>query len=176
MIDEPIHLEQHRLEWEQDFIQEQKRIQVALQIDSSTIQHIGSTAISEICAKPIIDIMIGVVSFPPSQSLLEQMIKLDYEALGEAGVLDRLYFRYRKLQSFNAHIVEHNGTHWRSNLALRDYLRSHPEEAKRYEAAKIEAVCSGALSLLEYSAAKSALIEELMLRALAWQSIISEDD
>jgi len=168
MIDEPIHLEQHRLEWQQDFIQEQKRIQVALRIDSSAIQHIGSTAISGICAKPIIDIMIGVVPFPPLQSLLGQMIKLGYEALGEAGVPNRLYFRYRDSQLFNVHIVEHSGTHWRSNLAFRDYLRSHPEEAKRYEAAKIEAVCSGARSLLEYSAAKSAIIQELVERSLVW--------
>lgn len=80
MIDEPIHLDQHRPEWQQDFVQEQQRIQVGLQVESNAIQHIGSTAISGICAKPIIDIMIGVAPFPPSQSLSEQMVRLGHEA------------------------------------------------------------------------------------------------
>lgn len=69
------------------------------------------------------------------------------------------------------HIVKHKGQHWNSNLALRDYLQTYPEEAKRYEEAKINAVSSGALSLLKYSAAKSSVLEELVSRGLAWRTL-----
>ncbi len=170
MIDEPMHLEKYDPLWGKYFVQEQKRIRVALHLDSTAIQHIGSTAISDIYAKPIIDIMIGVETFPPLQYLSDELVNLGYDALGEAGVPDRLYFRYRGLQLFNAHVVKREGQHWKSNLALRDYLRAYPEEAKCYEEVKMKAVQSGASSLLKYSEAKSAIVEELMSRALAWRT------
>lgn len=170
MIDEPVHLEKHAPLWEKCFVQEQERIKVTLHVDSTAIQHIGSTAISDIYAKPIIDIMIGVETFPPSQYLSDELVNLGYDALGEAGVPDRLYFRYSGLQRFNVHVVEREGKHWNSNLALRDYLRAYPEEAKHYEEVKMKAVQSGASSLLKYSEAKSAIVEELSSRALAWRT------
>lgn len=171
MFDEPVHLEKHNLLWKEYFINEQKRLQLNLQVDLTAIEHIGSTAISNICAKPIIDIMIGVKLFPPSQHITEKLIDLGYTALGEAGVPKRLYFRYRQLQLFNIHIIKCEGQHWNSNLALRDYLQAYPEEAKRYEEAKIQAIRAGASSLLKYSAAKSAILEELVSRGLAWRKI-----
>jgi GrpB-like predicted nucleotidyltransferase (UPF0157 family) len=69
------------------------------------------------------------------------------------------------------HIVKRKGKHWNSNLVLRDYLQAYPEEAKRYEEAKINAVSSGASSLLKYSAAKSTVLEELVSRSIAWRLI-----
>jgi GrpB-like predicted nucleotidyltransferase (UPF0157 family) len=70
------------------------------------------------------------------------------------------------------HVVEREGQHWISNLALRDYLRAYPEEAKRYEEVKMKAVQSGVSSLLKYSQVKSAIVEELLSRALAWRAAI----
>jgi GrpB-like predicted nucleotidyltransferase (UPF0157 family) len=172
MIDEPIHLEKHDLLWQQYFIQERERIRQILHDDSTAIQHIGSTAISSIYAKPIVDIMIGVETFPPSQHLADGLVSLGYNALGEAGVPERLYFRYRGLRLFNVHVVEREGQHWVSNLALRDYLRAYPEEAKRYEEVKMKAVQSGVSSLLKYSEGKSVIVEELLSRALAWRAAI----
>lgn len=166
MIDEPIHLEKHHPSWEQSFIQEQERIRVTLHLDSTAIEHIGSTAVFGIYAKPIIDIMIGIETFPPSQYLSNGLLSLGYDALGEASVPKRLYFRYRGLQAFNVHVVERKGQHWNSNLALRDYLRAYPEEAKHYEEVKMKVVRSGASSLLKYSEARSAVVEELLSRAL----------
>lgn len=84
MVDEPIHLEKHDPLRGQCFIQEQERIRVTLRVDSTAIQHIGSTAISDIYAKPIIDIMIGVETFPPSPYTSDELVNLGYDALGEA--------------------------------------------------------------------------------------------
>ncbi|NJN59711.1 MAG: GrpB family protein [Leptolyngbyaceae cyanobacterium SL_5_9] len=168
MIDEPIYLEKHDPLWKQQFIREQERIRIALQIDPTVIQHIGSTAISNICVKPIIDIMIGAETFPPLQHWINGLTDLNYEAIGEAGVPGRLYFRYRGLQSFNVHLVQREERHWKSNLALRDYLRADPQEAERYEKVKMKAVQSGVSSLLRYSQVKSEIIEELLSKALKW--------
>ena len=169
MIDELIHLEKYNPLWKKHFICEQQRLKVTLKIDLVDIQHIGSTAISNIYAKPIIDIMIGVERFPPPQYITNKLINLGYDSFGEANVPDRLYFAYRQALLFNVHIVERDGLHWKSNLAFRDYLKACPEEAKSYEEVKMKAVKSGALSLLKYSAAKSAIIEQLISRSLVWQ-------
>ncbi len=104
--------------------------------------------------------MVGVDGLPPTH-VSEELIHLGYEALGEAGVPGRFYFRRREAVSFNVHVVEREGTHWKSNLALRDYLRRYPEEVSRYEDAKVAAVLSGASSLLKYSEAKAVIITEL---------------
>ena len=170
MIDEPVYLEKHNPFWKECFVREQARLKETLHIDTSSIQHIGSTAIDDIYAKPIIDIMIGIETFPASQYLVDKLIYLGYDALGESGVKNRLYFRYRRLQLFNIHVVQKDGQHWNSNLAFRDYLRAYPKEAKRYEDVKIKAVQSGASSLLKYSAAKSIIIEELLSLGLAWRA------
>lgn len=172
MIDEPVYLEKHNPFWKKYFIDEQQRIKTALDIDSTSIEHIGSTAIPNIYAKPIIDIMIGIETFSPLQYISNKLINLGYEALGQAGVPNRFYFRYRKSKLFNVHVVEREGMHWINNLVLRDYLQTHPEKAKCYEQAKMKAVQSGTLSLLKYSEAKSKIIEKLILQALIWQKDI----
>lgn len=169
MIDEPIHLEMYNPEWQQCFTQERERIQETLCLEDSMMEHIGSTAIPGIQAKPIIDIMIGVKPFPPPQSICDELVQMGYEELGQASVPGRLYFRRRGLESFNVHIVEQAGSHWISNLALRDYLLTHPEVAKQYEAMKIVAIQSTS-SLLKYSQIKAPIVEELVTQALAWRA------
>ncbi len=169
-IDEPVLLETYDPTWPQYFEQERDRMCVALGFDVTAIEHIGSTAVSGLRAKPIIDIMLGVNSFPPSPQVSNELIRIGFEALGEAGVPGRLCFRRREAISFNVHVVERERTHWKSNLALRDYLRRHPNEVSRYEEAKVTAVRSGASSLLEYSEAKAVVMKELVSRALAWRA------
>lgn len=94
MIDEPVHLEKYSSLWKEYFVPVHERLKLSLQLDSTAIQHIGSTAIENIYAKPIIDIAIGVETFPPSQHLTDKLINLGYDALGEAGVSKRLGFGY----------------------------------------------------------------------------------
>jgi GrpB-like predicted nucleotidyltransferase (UPF0157 family) len=166
MLDESVHLEPYDPAWEQAFYSERERLWKGLGLALATIEHIGSTAVPGLLAKPIVDIMIGVTQFPPSAAWREALIALGYEALGEAGVPGRLYFRHRNRVSHNVHVVEHCGTHWISNLALRDYLRSSSEAAGRYESAKRAAIAAGATTLLTYSEAKGVVVRELVRRAL----------
>jgi len=119
MLDEPIHLEKHNPFWRDWFIQEQERLCSLLHVGFNPIEHIGSTAIPGIDAKPVIDIMIGVETFPPAQSLSDTLITPGYEAMGEAGVPERLYFRYRGLRSFNGQLVQREGHHWNIDTLLR---------------------------------------------------------
>lgn len=166
MLDESIYLEPYDPAWEQAFQSERKRLSSRLGLTVDMIEHIGSTAVPGLLAKPIVDIMIGVSPFPPPVAWPEVFPTLGYEALGEAGVPGRLYFRQRGRVPYNVHVVEHHGTHWVNNLALRDYLRGSPRAVGQYESAKRAAIAAGATTLLAYSEAKGGIIQELLRKAL----------
>jgi len=80
----------------------------------------------------------------------------------------RRHLRLRKPEACNVHLVLADGEHWVNNIALRDYLRSHPNDAYEYAVAKRNVLTLGHTRLLAYSAAKSDLISALLSRAMAW--------
>ena len=168
-LDERVEVVAYDPAWPVLFARERHRVCSALGLPEADLEHIGSTAVPGLAAKPIVDLMLGVATYPPAQEVLLGLAELGYECLGEAGVTERLYCGLRGPDSFNLHVVRRNGEHWRRNLALRDYLRAHPSERERYAGEKRRAVASGASTLLAYSEAKSALVGELVTKALAWR-------
>lgn len=165
-LDEPICLVAHDPKWSEMAAAERLRISRTLSISVDSVEHIGSTAVPHLIAKPIIDLIVGLRAYPPPETVTEQMLSLGYEALGEAGVPERLYFRRRGAESFNAHVVLVDGTHWKTAIGVREHLRSEPAERERYERAKIDAVRAGHTMLSTYSKAKAAIVAELMKRAV----------
>lgn len=166
-LDEPVHLTSYDARWERAFEQERQLLRALVEGDESRIEHIGSTAVPGACGKPIVDLMIGVEALPPAPQLGASLAAEGYEALGEAGVPGRLYFRKRRGHACNVHVVEHRGAHWRANLAVRDYLRAHPEIMRRYEEVKRTAARANGM-LLPYSEAKREFVERLRDEALRW--------
>ena len=130
------------------------------------IQHIGSTAVPGLDAKPIVDLMVGIVEPGRIAEVVERLERLGYESLGEAGVPGRWALRKRDVaQPSNIAIVAYDGEWWKLNLAVRDYLRANAEAARNYASAKWHAVNSGADMLLAYSEAKRAIIEMIVAEA-----------
>lgn len=168
-VDEPVHLVPYDPTWPDVYDQERFRIALAFGVfpNSGLIQHIGSTAVPGLIAKPVIDIMLGVRGWPPPEKLLAGLIGLGYENLGEAGVPRRLWLRRRADRQFNAHVVERNGDHWTNNLALRDHLRAESSAREKYATAKISAVTKSGGMLLAYSDAKAEAVAELIKAARA---------
>lgn len=162
-IDEPVHLSPYNPEWPALFAAEAERIvsNVHLRI---AVEHIGSTSVAGLLAKPIIDIMIGIQA-EDTESVRRNLRSLGYDDLGEAGVPGRLYFRKRVPHAFNVQVVHHDGPIWKSNIALREYLRHDREAARRYAEVKQSAIESGATMLLSYSEYKREIVTELIARA-----------
>ena len=167
MLDEPIRLEAYRADWLATFETERERIAEALRVPPNSVEHIGSTAVVGLTAKPIVDIMIGSPGVPCPERWTAALANLGYEAMGEAGVPGRWYFRYRVPPFRNAHVVELHGLHWSNNLALREYLRKSPDACRRYLEAKRQAVTMGATTLVAYSRAKRLMGETLLAEALS---------
>jgi GrpB-like predicted nucleotidyltransferase (UPF0157 family) len=164
-IDEPVELAPHNERWPAQFEAEKNRIARVLGASTAGIEHIGSTAVSGMTAKPVIDIQAGFEAECPPEIWFSALMPLGYEYLGEAGVPGRWYFRRRAgVANFNVHAVRFRGAHWRNNLLLRDYLRLNSQSAAEYAAAKRRALEASSM-LKGYSEAKSEFIAGMIRRA-----------
>ena len=167
--DEPVEITDYDPHSEGRFRAERDRLRIGLATASLKFEHIGSTAVPGLAGRPIVDLMLGAppASWAALDELRPRIVALGYEDLGDAGVPGRVCFRRRtKLRAFDVVLVEEGGAQWRDNLALRDYLRAHPEEAAAYGEAKRAAVAGGARTLLAYSEAKRRAMATLVDKAL----------
>jgi GrpB-like predicted nucleotidyltransferase (UPF0157 family) len=170
-IDEPITIEPYTPAWVTHFASERAVLCRALSIKPSRVEHIGSTSVVGMQAKPIVDMMLGLDSFPPLPIVSDRLHSLGYEALGEAGVRGRFYFRKRLPNAFNVQAVSFDSRLWKNNLLLRDFLMTHPVEARRYADEKYRAYHAGHKTLLAYSAAKTSTMAELLAAAQQWSQV-----
>lgn len=129
------------------------------------IEHIGSTAVPGLAAKPIIDLMAAV----PDLSSVDPdgITRLGYQRRVNS-MTDRLLFaRWAgEVRTHIVHVVTLDSWPTRNQRLLRDYLRAHPAEADRYAALK-RSLASSAPSPRAYTSAKTDLVQELTDRARA---------
>ena len=128
------------------------------------IEHVGSTAVPGLAAKPIIDIIVGVRELAAGERCVQPLEGIEYEYLGEAGIPERLYFRKGQPRSHHLHMVEHRSEFWERHLLFRDLLRERPAVAREYEALKRELALQYRTDRLAYSEAKTPFIESALAR------------
>lgn len=135
------------------------------------LEHIGSTAVPGLMAKPIVDILIGAHKGSEPRIAMIGLGRLGYEYLGEDGRRPGRYFwRKRGTDAFNVSVVPYRGAMWESNLAVRDFLRTHPGWVERYGQIKLRAADASETSMLGYQNHKREFVDELRHAALAWVS------
>jgi GrpB-like predicted nucleotidyltransferase (UPF0157 family) len=129
-------------------------------------EHVGSTAIPNQRAKPIIDMMAAVVSLETIDGLLESLKTLEYHVF-DAGMKNRLFLRKENKsgQVFHLHIVERSTWHDRKERLMRDYLLAHPETVKAYGELKDELANEYKDDSLAYTKAKTEFIQSVMDKA-----------
>ena len=139
---------------------------VALRID-----HIGSTAVPGLAAKPVIDVQVSVASFEPLDAFRRPLEALGYVFRAENTERTKRYFR-EPPGAGRTHIHVRLLGHWNQQFALlfRDYLRGHPEVAARYAALKrdLAARYRRPEERQLYTEAKDPFIWETMYAANRW--------
>jgi GrpB-like predicted nucleotidyltransferase (UPF0157 family) len=137
---------------------------VALRID-----HIGSTAVKGLDAKPIIDIQISVVSFEPITAFRIPLEQLGYIFRADNLELTKRYFR-ESPGLRRTHIHVRRAGSWAEQFALlfRDFMRSHADEAARYAALKRHLAHQYRDDRHGYTEAKQAFVWDIMAQADAW--------
>ena len=125
--------------WPDIFAGEAQAIRQALGEMLVGIEHVGSTAIPRLAAKPVIDIIVSVTSLADGEAKISALSALGYDCRGENGIPGRLFFRKGLVEfkrTHHLHLVESGHEQWAAMLAFRDHLRTHPGDAQRYEALK----------------------------------------
>ncbi|MBI2856153.1 MAG: GrpB family protein [Chloroflexi bacterium] len=131
------------------------------------IEHVGSTSVPGLAAKPIIDIMAAIDSLDNAQECIGPLKDLGYEYIPEYEDVrpERRYFHKgpAAARTHHLHVVELHSAFWSRHILFRDYLRTHPEEASRYVQLKRELAARYGADRLGYQDAKGpyiTLVEE----------------
>lgn len=145
------------------------RIDQGLGPSATRLEHIGSTAVPGLAAKPILDLLVSVVSLSP-QDHVEPLERLGYLFAPDPGSPERHFFARppERPRSFHVHVCAAGGECEVRHLAVRDYLRCDGEEAARYEGLKRELARRYPRDRLAYIAGKDPYVGELEARALEW--------
>lgn len=162
-----LRLAPHDAAWKDDFAAERKCIATAVADSSVLIEHIGSTAIPTVYAKPILDIAI-LCGAENLETVAAALVKIGYEYRGgyddQSGhfyaVLDRENIRYCQ-----AHIYTESNADWHSKLKFRDCLRENTELAREYNDYKLE-LAKRVSNKSEYALIKSNWVDSFILKVL----------
>lgn len=167
-----VKLESHQKSWEDDAKKTITLLWTILGNIAVDIQHIGSTAIQNIHAKPIIDIVVGVnelEDIKPFINLLEQK-KIIYRGQDLTGQLLFVIGDFeRDIRTHHIHIVKWNSTIWNDYINFRDYLNSVSQKAAEYDALKLELEKSFHNNRFAYTNGKKELINKLLEEARQWR-------
>ena len=166
-----IHLVDYDSAWPLMFAAEAARVSSALPRGLVlAIEHFGSTAIPNMVAKPIIDLLVAVRSIQEArETAVGPMEALGYAFWSDNPRRDRLFFvkglpPAAPHRTHHVHMTELNGDLWH-RLLFRDYLRCHPDEAQRYAALKRSLVAQHRHDREAYTAAKSDYVDAVMAKA-----------
>ncbi|MBL8888759.1 MAG: GrpB family protein [Planctomycetaceae bacterium] len=162
----------HDPTWLQMFEAEKLAISLALGDNVRAIHHIGSTAIPNIVAKPIIDILAVASELDLIDSRSAQMQPLDYEAMGEFGISGRRYFRKQNaagIRTHHVHVYAVGNSEVQRHLDFRDYLIAHPAIAAEYSQLKLRLVEESRRIGTNYQEGKSEFIQRIQQLAALWR-------
>jgi GrpB-like predicted nucleotidyltransferase (UPF0157 family) len=165
-LGDPVEVVDYDPAWADLFQRERERLREALGSQAAAVEHVGSTAVPGLAAKPVLDILVGAATFPLPDDRLAALAALGYEYRGDNGVPGRQFFRTNP-RTRHLHVVEHGGEEWRRLLLFRDYCRAHPEVAREYEALKRKLSLDHPNERGHYTGGKSAFIEAILDRARA---------
>lgn len=165
-----VEIVEYNPDWPNMFEREAEAIRKVLLLDLIVeIEHIGSTAVPGLAAKPVIDIMIGVRCLSDGQSTIEPLEDLRYVYWRDNPNPERMFFvkgmpPYGEKRTHHVHVVKFDGEFWQRRL-FRDYLRIHPEEALRYEILKRDLATLFRNDREAYTQGKGDYVREVMEKA-----------
>ena len=153
--------------WPLLFRAEAVRIVAALarfRVPALAIEHVGSTAVPGLAAKPILDIAAGRPPGITPATYIEVFESLDYLYRGDGGLPGREFFRRGALRSHHVHLVEHAGAHWNRYIRFRDTLRDDQALRDAYAELKHSLATRFPRDRESYIAGKAEFVERVLSR------------
>ena len=150
--------------WAQDFLQIREELQAALGELAQKIEHVGSTSVRGLSAKPIIDIDVVIKDYSSFDAVISALEGIGYHYEGDLGIAGREAFKYEgkyHLQKHHLYVCPQDSDELKRHIAFRDYLRSHPEAVREYSLIKEEGAKLYPFDIEKYIEYKSPVIEKI---------------
>jgi GrpB-like predicted nucleotidyltransferase (UPF0157 family) len=163
----------HNPQWRDAFEAEAKQVAAALGEHVVAVHHIGSTAIPNIYAKPVVDLLVEIRDITEVDNRSSAMESLGYEVMGEYGIPGRRYFRKDNpegIRTHNLHAFAAGSAEVERHLTFRDYMLAHPVDAQRYSELKRKLAEEHPQSMDGYMDGKDGFIKEMDRRAAQWRA------
>jgi GrpB-like predicted nucleotidyltransferase (UPF0157 family) len=169
-FDPAVRLVAHDPGWGTQAAQELHRVKDALGPIALRLEHVGSTAVPGLAAKPIVDLLVSVGQVDPHGAHVERLEGLGYLFVPDPDSADfQLFARPpERPRTHHLHVCEAGSLQETRHLAVRDFLRTHAAEALGYERLKRELVQRAPGDRLAYIEGKRQYVDRLEARALIW--------
>ena len=166
-----VEIAEYDPKWAMLYRNEKGKIEAAIGHVAVAVEHIGSTAVPSLGAKPVIDIMVAVRRLSDANKCVEPLrsIGYEYQPEHEDTMPERRFFRKGeppREQHYHLHMVEEGSEFWKQHLAFRDYLRTHPEKARQYHELKEKLASEYGSDREGYTKAKTQFIESVVNEAM----------
>ena len=163
----------HNRAWRALFEQEASALQRSLAGRICGVEHVGSTSIPDIRAKPILDLMLGLSNLDDGPELATELAELGYEFRPDAGLPAEHVYAKGAPRTHVLHVVEFGGEAWQQKLAFRDALREQPDLAQAYEELKVALSLQFADDRAAYTAGKTEFVRSVVRARLSNSSFHS---
>ena len=150
--------------WKSDFAKIRQELENAIGDLIISIEHVGSTSVEGLSAKPCIDIDVVIRDYSVFDAVVSKLAEIGYVHEGDLGIKDREAFDYSDkphLQKHHLYVCPRDSAELRRHITFRDYLRANPEAVKTYGAVKETAAKLYPEDIDGYIAYKSPCIEEI---------------
>ena len=165
-----IEVVEYRPSWVDEFQSYAKRLQLSLDGLVIGIEHVGSTSVMGLVAKPIIDIDIVISSRVVLGQVLQRLAAIGYKHIGNDGIPGREALGWPEERRHHLYVCAVNAPNLHNHLIFRDYLREHPEAANAYGQLKKELAQQHRRDAESYCEAKTEFIQQTVETATAQYS------
>ena len=160
-----IIIEPYNSSWETNYKEESQHLENSIKESGIRIEHIGSTAIKGLGAKPIIDIMIGLKDFSKADVYVPKIVSLGYQYISKfEDVMPYRRFFIKEIngkRTCHIHMVEQETEFWVRHLKFRNHLRNDNEDRDKYFELKMNLSKKEWNNSNEYADAKSEFIKSI---------------
>ncbi|MFZ3422540.1 GrpB family protein [Vibrio harveyi] len=157
----------HDPAWRQEFARSRSELALVTEIPPTQIEHIGSTAILDMPAKPIIDIVLGIEHFPHfSPKLIDALKSVGFLCLKVEKQDEIVFAKFTddsyQVKTHYLHLTQYQGQLWRDWIQFRDRLNGNAELRSEYLALKFSLVKQAEITIEKYTDAKTSLVRKVI--------------
>jgi GrpB-like predicted nucleotidyltransferase (UPF0157 family) len=164
-----VQLLPHDEHWHQLFAVEKALLQKAIGEFVVAVEHVGSTSVCGIAAKPILDIVVAISDKANGENCIAPLENLGYTYRGENGIAGRFYFvKGAPARTHHLHMLLADSLELRNHLFFRDYLRANPESAAEYDKLKRDLANKYGNDRDAYLDGKAAFVESILQKSIEY--------